>query len=112
MELTSRASRGRCRRTLELSAYRVVQEALTNTLKHSGGATRHGRVRYGADGARRRSTSTMVTAGAGQSAGTGGGHGLIGMRERVGLHGGPSVPAPPRGGSRSSPTSRSTASSA
>ena len=33
--------------TLEVSAYRVVQEALTNTRKHSAGATATVRVRYG-----------------------------------------------------------------
>ena len=73
--------------TLEVSAYRVVQEALTNALKHSGAATATVRVDYrpteleievtddGRNGAQPRSKTV-------------GGHGLIGMRERVGLHGG------------------------
>ena len=34
---------------IELSAYRIVQEALTNTLKHAGDAQREVHVRYGAD---------------------------------------------------------------
>ena len=37
---------GRSRRTLEVSAYRVIQEALTNTRKHSRAATATVRVRY------------------------------------------------------------------
>jgi signal transduction histidine kinase len=72
--------------TLEVSAYRVVQEALTNALKHSGGTAATVRVHYGVsvldievhdDGNGADQPDSMV-----------GGHGLIGMRERVGLHGG------------------------
>ena len=74
-------------RTLEVSAYRVVQEALTNALKHSGGTAATVRVGYGptvleievrddGNGGREQPPSKV------------GGHGLIGMRERVGLHGG------------------------
>ena len=73
--------------TLEVSAYRVIQEALTNTRKHSAGATATVRVCYGPstlevevldDGAGRRR----------RPPGSDGGHGLIGMRERATLHGG------------------------
>src|SRR4051794_28148748 len=74
-------------RTLEVSAYRVIQEALTNAVKHSGGTTATVRVGY---------TETMLeievrddgNGGAGQPVNNVGGHGLMGMRERVGLHGG------------------------
>jgi signal transduction histidine kinase len=70
---------------LDLTAYRIMQEALTNALKHAGNARANVLVRYGpdlleleisdeADGARWQVTS--------------GGHGLIGMRERVALWGG------------------------
>ena len=71
--------------TLEVSAYRVIQEALTNALKHSGGKTATVRVGYGEtvleieirdEGKRSARPKTR------------GGHGLVGMRERVGLHGG------------------------
>jgi signal transduction histidine kinase len=70
---------------LELSAYRIVQEALTNALKHAGEARATVHVRYGQD-----SLELEVTddgAGAPGPA-TGGGHGLVGMRERVALYGG------------------------
>ena len=73
---------------VELSAYRIVQEALTNTLKHAQGARARVHVRYepgvlevrvadeGGAGSRRLSAPDE------------GGHGLIGMRERVALFGG------------------------
>ncbi len=70
--------------TLELSVYRVVQEALTNALKHSGGTAARVRVAY------RATTLEIEVAddGRGGGAAGGSGHGLIGMRERVRLHGG------------------------
>lgn len=70
---------------VDLSAYRVVQEALTNVLKHAGPAHAVVDVRY---------TDTWVTVevaddGPGPAAPTTpGGHGLAGMRERVAVHGG------------------------
>jgi signal transduction histidine kinase len=72
---------------LELSAYRIVQEALTNALKHAGGnAHATVRVAYGPDSLE----LEIVDDGAGSpaAAATGGGHGLVGMRERVALYGG------------------------
>ncbi|HET6172875.1 MAG TPA: sensor histidine kinase [Gaiellales bacterium] len=73
-------------RTLEVSAYRVIQEALTNALRHSGGTTATVRVDY-----QRAVLEVEVLddgRGNGRAPGTVGGHGLMGMRERVGLHGG------------------------
>jgi len=70
--------------TLELSAYRVIQEALTNTRKHADATTSTVRVAY-------RPTMLEIEVlddGRGGAAAANGGHGLIGMRERVGLHGG------------------------
>jgi signal transduction histidine kinase len=71
---------------VELSAYRIVQEALTNALKHAGDAHASVCVRYGADSLE----LEVVDDGAGANAelATGGGHGLVGMRERVALYGG------------------------
>jgi signal transduction histidine kinase len=70
---------------IELSAYRIVQEALTNTLKHADGAHAEVHVRYGSDSLE----LEIVDDGPGGPArASGGGHGLVGMRERVALYGG------------------------
>jgi signal transduction histidine kinase len=70
---------------IELSAYRIVQEALTNALKHAGEAHAEVRVRYGADSLE----LEIVDDGPGGPArASTGGHGLVGMRERVALYGG------------------------
>ena len=69
---------------VDLTAYRIVQESLTNALKHAGPACAQVTIRYGRevldleitdDGRRTRN-------------GEGTGHGLVGMRERVALYGG------------------------
>jgi signal transduction histidine kinase len=72
---------------IELSAYRIVQEALTNAVKHAGDARASVRVRYEPDSLE----LEIVDDGGGSSEGAaapGGGHGLVGMRERVALYGG------------------------
>ena len=70
---------------LELSAYRIVQEALTNALKHAGDARASVRIAYGVDSLE----LEIVDDGRGKStAVASGGHGLVGMRERVALYGG------------------------
>jgi signal transduction histidine kinase len=70
---------------IELSAYRIVQEALTNALKHAGDARAEVHVRYGPD----LLEIEIVDDGAEAPASApGGGHGLVGMRERVALYGG------------------------
>jgi signal transduction histidine kinase len=69
---------------LDLSAYRIVQEGLTNVLKHAGPARAEVVVRY-------RSGELELEVsdnGRGPTNERGGGHGLIGMRERVALYGG------------------------
>jgi signal transduction histidine kinase len=70
---------------IDLSAYRIVQEALTNTLKHAGSAEAQVTVRYGASALELEVADNG--SGAGASANSGG-HGLIGMRERAALYGG------------------------
>jgi signal transduction histidine kinase len=69
---------------LDLSAYRIVQEALTNTLKHAGPAHARVLVRYADDCLE----LEVVDDGAPQANGGGTGHGLVGMRERVAVYGG------------------------
>jgi len=70
---------------IELSAYRIVQEALTNALKHAGQASASVNIRYGSDSLE----LEIADDGAGASSPiSSGGHGLVGMRERVALYGG------------------------
>jgi signal transduction histidine kinase len=76
---------------VDLSAYRIVQEALTNVVRHAAPATAQLTLRYLPSEIAievmdngRGSTQAL---GGGQST-DGGGHGLIGMRERVALYGG------------------------
>jgi signal transduction histidine kinase len=70
---------------VDLSAYRIVQEALTNALKHAGPATARVTVRYG----ERELDIEIADDGAGANGDApAGGHGLVGMRERVALFGG------------------------
>ncbi len=73
---------------VDLSAFRVVQEALTNTLKHARASAASVGVRYGTDAVDIEVIDDGVP-GAGGNGGPGaGGHGLAGMRERVALYGG------------------------
>jgi signal transduction histidine kinase len=77
---------------LDLSAYRIVQEALTNTLKHAHATTAAVRIRYrpeaveveitdnGHPGSAPASTTSPASGGSGR--------GLIGMRERAAIFGG------------------------
>jgi signal transduction histidine kinase len=71
---------------VELSAYRIVQEALTNAIKHSGSDRASVELRYREDGLE----LEIVDQGAGgvRSELPHAGHGLVGMRERVALFGG------------------------
>ena len=69
---------------VDLSAYRIVQEALTNTLKHAGPARAGVTIRY-----RPSEVELEVNDdGDGAGKGEGAGQGLIGMRERVAIYGG------------------------
>jgi signal transduction histidine kinase len=72
---------------LELSAYRIVQEALTNALKHAGPTRACAVVVVGAEDLRLRITNDPPRE-APAPLSPGGGHGVIGMRERVSLYGG------------------------
>jgi signal transduction histidine kinase len=80
---------------IDLSAYRIVQEALTNSLRYAGRAHARVVVRYWSGVLE----LEVVDDGAGAAGGSNGGQGLIGMRERVALFGGEldTGPAPGRG---------------
>jgi signal transduction histidine kinase len=69
---------------VDVSAYRIVQEALTNALKHAGPARARVTVTYGPGAV----GLAIVDDGAGNGAGGGSGYGLAGMRERVAVYGG------------------------
>jgi signal transduction histidine kinase len=80
---------------LDLSAYRIVQEALTNTLKHARARRAVVQVTYGYDDVE----IVVCDDGRGPSDGDGRGHGLVGIGERVRLYGGDlSAGASPTGG--------------
>ena len=78
---------------LDLAAYRVVQEALTNVIKHGGGAATEVCVRYAGDAVE---ISVADRGGGALRAGLeSGGGGLVGMRERVRVYGGELHAGPP-----------------
>jgi signal transduction histidine kinase len=84
---------------VDLSAYRIVQEALTNVVRHAGPARAQVLVGYGD----REVTVEVLDDGRGVAAPAGGGrvrvgHGLIGMRERVQVFGGDLEAGPRPGG--------------
>lgn len=81
---------------VDLAAYRIVQESLTNVLRHAGAATAAVRVAVAA------ADVTIEVSDTGRSApipSNGGGHGIAGMRERVTALGGSLTAGPrPEGG--------------
>ena len=79
---------------VDLTAYRLVQEGLTNALKHARATRAEVLVSYG-DGA---IEVTVTDNGNGVGNGDGGGHGLVGMRERVSVYGGDLDAGPQPGG--------------
>ena len=105
---------------VDLSAYRIVQEALTNVIKHAAAATACVKVSYAKGSVTLEITDDGPAApggtgqhtGAGERAGPGGagepgdsgaappgaGHGIIGMRERVAVFGGEFTAGPRPGG--------------
>jgi signal transduction histidine kinase len=80
---------------VDVSAYRIVQEALTNALKHAGTAQARVAVTFGQDALE----LVIADTGAGTTNGGGSGHGLLGMHERVAAFGGELASGPaPEGG--------------
>jgi len=71
-------------RAIDLSAYRIIQEGLTNSLKHAHAQHAEVTVSYGAD----RLAIEVRDDGVGASDSDGLGRGLVGVRERVKIYGG------------------------
>ncbi|MEU2245790.1 sensor histidine kinase [Streptomyces sp. NPDC019224] len=85
---------------VDLAAYRVIQEALTNVRKHAGPGARAevSVVRVGATAEVMVLDNGRGNAGGTEAAAPGGGHGLLGMRERVTALGGTLTAGPRYGG--------------
>jgi signal transduction histidine kinase len=81
-------------RAIDLSAYRIVQEGLTNSLKHANASRADVTVRYGAEDLE----LEVRDDGIGASSSDGLGHGLVGVRERVKIYGGEMSAGPGQGG--------------
>jgi len=80
---------------VDLTAYRLVQEGLTNALKHARAQNAEVLVRYSNGFVE----LTVTDDGTGDGGGDSGGHGLVGMRERVSVYGGDLEAGPrPEGG--------------
>ena len=79
---------------VDAAAFRVIQEAVTNAIRHAGAAATTVTIRHGADGLHVEVADDGPAAGA-----NGAGHGIAGMRERVAQHGG-ELRAGPRPGGR------------
>jgi signal transduction histidine kinase len=85
VELTVEGAPSRLPAGIDLAAYRIAQEALTNVVKHSEATQAEVSIRY-----RQRELELTVTDNGrgGAASSNGNGHGVIGMRERVALYGG------------------------
>ncbi|HET9543943.1 MAG TPA: ATP-binding protein, partial [Gaiellaceae bacterium] len=81
-------------RAIDLSAYRIVQEGLTNALKHARAGGADVTVRY----APAELVLEVRDDGAGAAESDGLGHGLVGIRERVKIYGGDMTAGPAPGG--------------
>jgi signal transduction histidine kinase len=84
VELTVEGRAGGLPPGVDVSAFRIVQEALTNALKYAGRAPTTVAIRYGG----RSLEIEIVDQGSSDAPRNGGGHGLIGMRERIAVYGG------------------------
>jgi signal transduction histidine kinase len=79
---------------IDLTAYRLVQEGLTNAIKHARAGRAEVVIRYGGGHVE----LTVSDDGTGDGDGDRGGHGLVGMRERVSVYGGELEAGPKAGG--------------
>jgi signal transduction histidine kinase len=98
VELRMEGTDRRLSPSLELSIYRVAQEALTNVVKHAPGARAAAEVTVSAGKVRLDVRDDGGPGGGPPPAGLGTGHGITGMRERIGAFGGWLVAGPAAGG--------------
>jgi signal transduction histidine kinase len=83
---------------IDLSAYRIVQEGLTNALKHARASHADVTVCYRSDSLQTEVRDDGIGAAASDGLGTGHGHGLVGIRERVKIYGGEMTAGTANGG--------------
>jgi signal transduction histidine kinase len=83
--------------SIDLTAYRIIQEAITNVIKHASGAGTVVRIEYAAHALKLEVSNGPSREGTAKAT-PGGGRGLAGMRERVALFGGSIESAPGPGG--------------
>jgi signal transduction histidine kinase len=93
-ELIRTGERGRLPASVELTAYRIVQESLTNVLRHAGPATATVRVEHTSDAL----VVQVDDTGRGPGVGDGAGQGITGMHARAGAVGGTVATGPGPGG--------------
>ena len=79
---------------VDVTAYRIVQESLTNVMRHAGRASAHVAVIHDRDHV----DIEVVDDGRGASAGGAPGHGIAGMKERAEMVGGTLAAGPRPGG--------------
>jgi signal transduction histidine kinase len=94
VQLHVEGERVRLPRAIDLSAYRIVQEGLTNALKHAHASRADVTVRYDPHEVR----LEVRDDGGGGPKGNGNGYGLVGVRERVKIYGGEMTAGPADGG--------------
>jgi signal transduction histidine kinase len=88
VQLRVEGEAGRLPPGVDLAAYRIIQEALTNTLRHAGPAHAEVLVRYQQDAVELEVLDDGRGPGPHDGASRASRHGLVGMRERVALYGG------------------------
>jgi signal transduction histidine kinase len=98
VEITIEGDQVSLPRSLDQSAYRIIQEALTNALRHAGGTIAHVAVRYRTDRLELEVANDGRENRRPHHDHSGGGRGLIGIRERVALFGGELEAGPRAGG--------------
>jgi signal transduction histidine kinase len=88
IELTVEGQPHELPRSVDLSAFRIIQEALTNVVKHAAGASTEVTLAYGSEGLELTIVDSGDDARPTLRRESSGGHGVIGMRERATLFGG------------------------